>query len=319
VYLLDGLLAAVLAVASVDGLANLGSEVAGWWVLCVFPVAALLLRHRWPIPALILAGAGAVIHWLGFREAGAFPQPIDLAGLIVLFSVASLARSRRLSAAVCVLVMVAVYGAAVLNGSAFADPAGAGFWARNRPSNALIVGLLCIAVAFVLGDGVRSHRNHLRTLEQRAADLEREQQQRAQLSAAAERARIARDLHDIVAHRVTAMVIQAGAAKAILAGQPEPAVHALEAVEAGGRAAMIELRSLLGMLTPTGRDAPLDVLDDAPAPCASDATNGRGLVGMRERVATYAGTLRAGPEPDGRWRVRATLPIPPTSQPLESQ
>jgi signal transduction histidine kinase len=256
VYLLDGLLAAVLAVASVDGLADLGSAVVGWWVLCAFPVAALLLRHHWPIPALILAGAGAVIHWLGFREAGLFPQPIDLAGLIVLFSMASLARSRRVSAAVCVLVMAAVYGAAVLNGSAFADPTGAGFWARNRPSNVLIVGLLCIAVAFILGDGVRSRRIHLHALEQRAADLDREQQQRAQLSAAAERARIARDLHDIVAHRVTAMVIQAGAAKAILAGQPEPAVDALEAVEAGGRAAMVELRSLLGMLAPPGRDAP---------------------------------------------------------------
>src|SRR5262249_27337421 len=51
----------------------------------------------------------------------------------------------------------------------------------------------------------------------------------------------------------------------------------------------------------------IDVLDDAPAPRASAANSGRGLVGMRERVATYAGTLRAAPEPDGRWRIRATL------------
>jgi signal transduction histidine kinase len=384
-HLLDGVLAVALVAASTEVVANAQADVSGWWELSVIPLAALFSRHRWPVPALLLAGVGAALHWLVYLEARIFPQPIDLAGLFVLFSVASRARSRRLSLAVCAATIAIVYAGSVLHvvvlGHRRSPVDAASILAWLTPSNGQIIGLMTVIIVFVLGDSARSRRIHLSTLEQRAADLEREHQQRAALAAAAERARIARDLHDIVAHRVTGMVVQAGAARLILDGEPAPAVQALHAVEEGGRAAMVELRGLLGLLTTLNNDAlrtpapsiavlpdlianaglpvrlnvrgdlatlphgldlaafrivqealtnalrhstrtgtsvdvwvdndalRIEVLDDAPAPPTSP-DDGRGLVGMRERVATYAGSLTAGPRPDGRWQVRATLPIP---------
>lgn len=96
----------------------------------------------------------------------------------------------------------------------------------------------------------RSRRAAVRALEQRGWLLERERESAARSAVDAERSRIATELHDIVSHNVSVMVIQAGAARQVLADQPEAAAAALLTVEAAGRDAMKELRHLLGLLAP---------------------------------------------------------------------
>ena len=103
--------------------------------------------------------------------------------------------------------------------------------------------------------------------EQRAAQLQREQGAEARRIVIEERTRIARELHDVVAHRVSLMTVQAGAAKAVAAEDPEGALRAMAAVEEAGRQALDELRHLLGVLRPeTGLDGlgPQPGLADLP-------------------------------------------------------
>jgi signal transduction histidine kinase len=108
--------------------------------------------------------------------------------------------------------------------------------------------LLVIALAFAIGDGVRSRRAYLTTLEKRAADLEREQRQRVALSLAAERARITRELHDVVAHALSVMVVQAQGAAAALRRHPDRTEAALQNVITTGRGSLAEMRRLLDLV-----------------------------------------------------------------------
>ncbi len=108
-------------------------------------------------------------------------------------------------------------------------------------------GVLLIT-AFVLGDNLRRRRQQNASLAERAERAEREQGLLAEQRVAAERTRIARDLHDVVAHSVSLMVIQAAAARRSLADAPELAATALETIESTGRQTMTELRSILGVL-----------------------------------------------------------------------
>jgi signal transduction histidine kinase len=220
-----------------------------------------------------------------------------------------------------------------------------------------------------------------------------------------ERALIASELHDVVTHNVSVMIVQAGAARQVLAADPAEATAALLAVEASGRAAMTELRHLLGLLCPANigdvpfpdgaeagqdlspqpglgqlqplidrltvaglpvglevggvpralppgldlaayrvvQEALTNVLKHAgkprttvridyreadlvvevadagrPISAAGPAVStvpgsGRGLLGLRERIALYGGELDAGPRPGGGWLVRARLPVDPAT------
>jgi signal transduction histidine kinase len=101
----------------------------------------------------------------------------------------------------------------------------------------------------------------LRSRAERAAHLEREHAAEARRAVAEERTRIARELHDVVAHRVSLMTVQAGAAKTVAADDLEGAVQAMEAVEEAGRQALSELRHLLDVLRP---EADVDGLDPQP-------------------------------------------------------
>jgi signal transduction histidine kinase len=101
----------------------------------------------------------------------------------------------------------------------------------------------------------------LRLRGERAAQLLREQAAEARRIVTEERTRIARELHDVVAHRVSLMTVQAGAAKAVAAEDPEGALRAMGAVEEAGRQALDELRHLLGVLRP---ETDLDGLGPQP-------------------------------------------------------
>ncbi|KJK57441.1 histidine kinase [Saccharothrix sp. ST-888] len=111
---------------------------------------------------------------------------------------------------------------------------------------------------------LRARRLHRKALEERGWLLERERESAARSAVDAERARIAQELHDIVSHNVSVMVIQTGAAREVLDTMPDEAAAALQAVEGAGRDAMTELRHLLGLLAPA-QDG-VDEADLSPQP-----------------------------------------------------
>ncbi len=111
---------------------------------------------------------------------------------------------------------------------------------------------LAVALLTAFGYAWRARRRYRRSLDDRVRLLDEAGRAAATAAVSAERDRIARELHDIVSHNVSLMVIQAGAARQVVAGAPQDATDALLAVEASGRDAMTELRALLGLLTPDG-------------------------------------------------------------------
>jgi signal transduction histidine kinase len=112
-----------------------------------------------------------------------------------------------------------------------------------------------LAAAWTLGEGVRQRRLHAAELEDRAARLEREREEKARQAATQERLRIARELHDVVAHSLSVIGVQAGAARLVLDSEPNPtrAREAVAAIEATANQAMTEMRRALGILRDTER------------------------------------------------------------------
>ena len=132
---------------------------------------------------------------------------------------------------------------------------------RPRPVGEAAFGAVVMFVAWYVG-------RRLRLRSERAAQLLEEQAAEARRIVIEERTRIARELHDVVAHRVSLMTVQAGAAKAVAAEDPEGALRAMAAVEEAGRQALDELRHLLGVLRP---ETGLDGLGPSPASRISPA------------------------------------------------
>ncbi len=225
----------------------------------VFGMAVpVVFRRAYPVGAFTAVIAVGALQVLLLRR----PAGADLAVLIVLYTLAA-SRPRRISLRGLV---VCLAGAAV----AIAR------WHPARP----VDGVYTIGVeaalfggptllAWLLGDSTRWRRGYYQALEERAARLERERDAQAQVAAAAERARIAREIHDVVAHNVSVMVVQADGAAFALETSPQRAREALGAISATGRRALAELRSLLGVLRDSadrGADLAGPALTLAPQP-----------------------------------------------------
>jgi signal transduction histidine kinase len=132
-----------------------------------------------------------------------------------------------------------------------------------------------LAAGFLLGDNLRSRRERLAYLRERNDYLERTASLEAANAAAAERTRIARELHDIVAHSVSVIAVQAGGARRLVHTKPDTAVEALTTIEQTARETMRELRQLLGVLRSENADeaaehAPQPGLDDVPRLVSAD-------------------------------------------------
>ncbi|WP_193164113.1 sensor histidine kinase [Microbulbifer hainanensis] len=132
-------------------------------------------------------------------------------------------------------------------------------------------GTVAVVLAWALwhiGRRLRFRGEYLRLLEERAEYLERERNAESERAVVAERTRIAREMHDVVAHQVSLMTVQAGAARTVCRNNPEAASEAMAAVEAAGRHALSEMRHLLGVLRPVSDEAkltPQPDLNDVPA------------------------------------------------------
>jgi len=234
--LVDGVLALVLVFIG-TGSAIAGS--AGRWVLLPISVALVIpvvFRRKYPVGAFAAATViGALQVLLTSR-----PSAADFAVVVLLYTLAAY-RPRSVSVpglAVCLL------GSVV----------GVVHWTPGRLGvlQTVVVGSIMFAgpalLAWVLGDSMRYRRAYYASLEDRAARLERERDAQAQIAAATERARIARELHDVVAHNVSVMVVQANGASYALDTEPEKARQALAAIASTGRQALAEMRRLLGVL-----------------------------------------------------------------------
>jgi signal transduction histidine kinase len=235
--LVDSLLAAALAVS---GLAAVGPVGQGMFLR--FPLALALavpvaFRRKYPAGAYYTAvAAGGLQVALDLR-----PAVTDVAILILLYTLAAYTPRRT-----------SVWGLAVcLAGSAV----GVLRWIsliNHSLLEWLTAGAMLFAgpalLAWVLGDSMRYRRAYYASLEDRAARLERERDAQAKVAAAAERARIARELHDVIAHNVSVMVVQADGASYALGTDPARAREALAAISATGRQALAEMRRLLGVL-----------------------------------------------------------------------
>ena len=105
-----------------------------------------------------------------------------------------------------------------------------------------------VFASWLLGYLARTRRAYVASLEERAAQLERDAAQQTQIATAAERARIAREMHDVVAHSLSVMVVQADGALYASRRRPEQALETLQTISATGRASLVEMRKLLGLL-----------------------------------------------------------------------
>ncbi len=202
-------------------------------VLMTIPLA---WRRRQPLLVFGLVMMGAVVAIGPVRYVG------FVAIMIAAYSVGAYGRSRLLSLGILALTATAIL--AVFGGVLPPIPDVAGPY-------------LVLLPLWLVGDALRAWRVRATASEDRATRLEREQEQATRAAVAAEQARIARELHDVVAHNVSVMVVQAGAARHILPAAPERAAEALLAVEASGREAMTELRRLLGLLSHDDEDLAL--------------------------------------------------------------
>jgi signal transduction histidine kinase len=156
-------------------------------------------------------------------------------------------------------------------------------------SNGLVIG-----AAWLLGHFVGVRRAYTARLE-RTAELERTRAEQARRAVAEERLRLARELHDVVAHSISVIAVQSGVGAHVAKTQPEEAAKALAAIEATSRAALIELRRLLGVLRqegePQGDLAPVPGLADLDGLLAEVAKAG---LGVRLRVEGTPSPLPAG-------------------------
>lgn len=242
-----------------------------WWFVGGLLVAALLVQHRWPAQALAVCVAGGFVH---LAVLGAPVRPLDFAVPITLYTLAAHTRSRWLPIAGLGTALVAVFLGTLIRQARLMDPVP--FEVSGTPAQPLQGGIFevfaiafpaaaILVAAFALGDSARNRRAHLGTLEQRAADMERERRQREELAAATERGRLAREMHDVVAHGLSVIVMQAQGGTAMLRQNPDLAAEALEHITVTGRAAMADMRSLLGLAKSGPRLAPQPGVADLPA------------------------------------------------------
>lgn len=363
--------------------------------------APVVIRRRFPAVAFALAAVVAFVQWLF----DGYFTPADLVLFAALYNVAS-RRGRVLAVTAAATVEL---GACLAIQRWWVPEIGTNAWTNMAPVTVLVVAV------WIWGSSVRARRTYLAGLEERAVRAERERDSQAQIAAAAERARIAREMHDVVAHSLSVMVVQADGAGYALDTDTERARQALETVSSTGRTALTETRRLLGLLRAEDREqeyapqpgmaqltelvghvrqaglpvefavegvprelaegmqlaayrlvqealtntlkhggpsvttahvrlrytddelvmrvsddgrgaaAPLGQLADRLRPGGHNGQNGdgqvhggHGLVGMRERMAIYGGTVRAGPKQGGGYEVVASLPFDPSHSPAQS-
>ncbi|MEQ4720725.1 histidine kinase [Nonomuraea sp. B19D2] len=227
-----------------------------WWgyVVAVGASVPLVWRRRAPVIVLLVSLCTSELYDLVDNVAR---QPIWYGLLVGFYTVAAYSsRAWRIG-----VLMLTCVGTLVTAGS----------W------DTFVRGTVQVVAAYAIGRAAAASRAHAAALEERAARLERERQMEAERAAERERARIARDMHDILAHAVSLMVVQAEAGPVVVRSNPARAEAAFDAIAATGRDAMVQLRRLLGVLKEDelAPREPQPTLGDLPA--LADQVHGTGL------------------------------------------
>ncbi len=252
--------------------------------LAVTGASTVAFRRRNPAAALSVCATSTFIYWiLDYQDSG-----VGLPLLIVTYSAAAYlatgATARKLGFGFGAI-MVAVLVAGLL-------------WPGESLSIVdAVASIVFYGTAWVVGDNVRTRRDHLAEVEKRAEAAEAQRESEAARAIEQERTAIARELHDVVAHGLSVMVVQTAAARRILASNPTKADEALQAVEETGRSSIDEMRRLLGVLRSDRKldtqFAPLPGLNDLET--LVDQVEGAGL-NVRVQIDGDARALPVGIE-----------------------
>ncbi|NEA62165.1 histidine kinase [Streptomyces sp. SID12488] len=226
-------------------------------VLMVLSSAALTLRRRAPMKVLAFTGVASLVE-----SVTADPRaPVAMSAVIALYTVAS-TTDRPTTLRVGLLTMTVLTGSAMLAGPL-------PWYAQENLGIFAWTGMAATA-----GDAVRSRRGFIDAMRERAERAERTREEEARRRVAEERLRIARDLHDVVAHHIALVNVQAGVAAHVMDKRPDQAKEALAHVREASRSALNELRATVGLLRQSGDpEAPTE-----PAP---------GLHRLDELVGTF--------------------------------
>jgi len=241
---LDAVLAAALFAVLARVTVALGHVSVWGWVWLVALHLPLVVRRRWPVAVFwtVTAAAFAAVTF-------ALTGP----ALLIVPAVAGYTLARHRSRRALWPVVVPV-GAFIV-----------GWWWHDGPLWDALTLSTAFAAALLLGAYLQTRRAYLTELEERARRLEHEREQQDRLAVAAERARIAREMHDIVAHNLAVMVALADGAAAVTQGTPDRGVDMMRQTAMTGRQALTEIRRLIGLLRVSEEDsqlAPQPGLDD---------------------------------------------------------
>ncbi len=251
----DSLLAAVLLGASTVWLTGSGFFSLRAVIVQTLLIAAIAARRIWPAGIFLLTSAVAFGQWLlGFPLLG------DVAVLVALYTVA--AHQSRIRA----LLAAGLAEAGAIMAALKWAPAG-------TPQRSLLFLTATVVAALFAGLAAASGSRYLAWMDERARRLEVERDQQAEIAAAAERTRIARELHDIVSHSLSVVITLADAAAIVGHGDPARGVEAMSEVSEVGRRALADMRAMLGVLR---TDEPSSAL--APQPRVAE------LSGLVDRV-----------------------------------
>jgi signal transduction histidine kinase len=275
--------------ASLDSMST-GALVAACVVL-VGQAMALTLRRRWPMLCLALTLLGQLALAPLLPPYMSFQGP---ATLVAAYSVGVHAPRRPALGAAAATAVVQVLLGYVLGGPAttaeLGVPVGTQLWGGLLSSLVVYVG------AVLVGAYVGTRRELLAQLRVRVAQAEREREALAAQAVLAERGRMARELHDVAAHHLSGIVVQAAAAERLVAADPERARESLRWIRAQGRETLENLRLVVGILRDTGDDAP-----SAPQPTLADVP---ALLDLARSTGTRVQETRRGEPYD----------LPPTVQ-----
>jgi signal transduction histidine kinase len=248
--------------------------------LLVASAAPLGVRRLWPTAALMAIAAITITY-----SALDYPLPFWTIPLAIALYTA-VADGRRVAAiaitggAVAALLATGIFFAV----GHFSDPTGA-LWFTGW-----------LTVSFVAGEVSRARNAYLKEVERRARDAERTREEEARRRASEERMRIARELHDVLAHSISVINVQAGVALHLLDRQPEQARPALVAITRASKDALRELRATLGVLRAADDEEPR-----APAPSLArldDLVTNAAAAGVQVRVNVVGGPRTLPPGVD---------------------
>ena len=202
-----------------------------WAYLLVAALCVPFAFHRrYPVAAIAVASGALILYAVG--RYAAYP------GIPIFVLVAGISlHSTRLRA-----LLAAGLGAVAISVAVWLQPEGV------ATASTWVASLLALAVAWLWGENLRNRRARWAAMEDRARRLEAEREERDRQAVTDERLRIARELHDVVAHSMSVIAVQSGVANHVIDSRPAQARQALATIEATSRSALVELRRLLGVL-----------------------------------------------------------------------